>query len=864
MNKSGYIIMSEGTHKVGLQAADGRVILPCIYDKILDYDDDGYIRVLKGEVYGTIDLEGNWAIPHSEGITHLGVFHQGTARARKGENWGLVDEEGKEVTAFAYKSINACYNNEYKATTLNGVYGTLTTDGQFTESKKQPKSKNKPRYQVVRTFRNDVAPAYTWDRKWIFVDRDLNRCSEYEYLSMDPVLRHGIYEVRNEHGYGVARYNGEPLIDEWYDHPVHFENGFAQCDKLFLNEEGKSVTLPGGQPKYLYGVLNDQGKYLFPLVYTSLHWNDYKKKDCWYAEDDTYSYLLYPDGHVRTYDKSKANKYASLPYIPESELENYIPQHELINRYEPKLIATKSFSCFDERWFDNVISQWTGTGWLSDHLEIFYRDTDAPIDVEKCYKKGMVLRAGSMLQVTKKLWRPVHKLRFYIASRKMYSKDTDNSELQRAFDELDFKEYFMHYNTCFVVMDVQKIKGKTQVVLLEIPHGVAALADKHNINLGNLVASADGKYELCFDAELDLESNIDAMVHGNSLSDYWNEAMYQPVGYTKDLKKVEYARQDHCEELSERAKEVFDYCHTIISKDDDREWKEGHFMRIQPNVIKIVVGDITRLSVDAVVNAANSSLLGGGGVDGAIHKAAGEELLKACKMHKGCRTGQSKITKAYHLPSKWIIHTMGPIWQGGKAHEDHLLASCYKSALRIATNRKLESLAFPCISTGVYEFPRARAASIALRTILRCMKKNHYKGDVIICCYTEEDAQIYIDCLDQMRDEPKVMMARGNDSKSTTSEDCCIYYGNYMDDIVVREDSQGNRYKKSSNHLKETGPCHKDDKEAFGGESFGYFHELKPISKEQYDNFGVTWLYNQDGLPEIKELKSDAVTPHQN
>ncbi len=762
MNRSGYIIISNTKHKVGLQDQNGREVLPCDYDKILDYDDDGYIRVLVGDVYGTIDLEGKWVIPHTLGITHLGVFHKGTARARKGDNWGLVDVNGNEVTPFTYQSISACYKNEYKATTQEGVYGKLSTDGKFTEIKKSKKSK--PRYQIVRTFRNDVAPAYTWDRKWIFVDRELNRCSEYEYTSMDPVLRHGIYEVKNDKGYGVAYFDGKPVIDEWYAYPVHFENGLAECQKLFLDTEGKSVTLAGGQPKYLYGVLTDKGDYLFPLIYTSLHWNDYKKKDCWYAEDDTYSYLLYPDGHVRTYDKKYACRYASLPYIPESQLENYIRKPDLSVRYEPKLIATKHFSTFDIRWFYRVLNAWAGESWLTGALEVFYRDTDAPIDVDKSYKKGMVLRAGAMLQTTKTMLRPVHKTRFYILSRRMYSIDRiGQNDLKKALSEFSFKEYFTHYDTCFLVMDVQKMKGKTQVVLLEVPYGMANIVAKRKINMRDVVDVIDRRSDINDSAELDLESNIDAMVHGNSLSDYWNDAMYQPVGYTKDLKLVNYARQQHCEGLSDCAKELFDEYRRTITKDDDRYWTVGKFKKSQPNCIKNDVGDITKLSVDAIVNAANTSMLGGGGVDGAIHKAAGEELLLACRKYNGCRVGQSRITRGYRLPSKWIIHTVGPIWTGGTSHENHLLASCYKSALSIATKRRMTSIAFPCISTGVYEFPKERAAAIAIRCILHCLKKNVYKGDVIICCYTREDAQVYIDCFNALHDLPRLQLVKDDD-----------------------------------------------------------------------------------------------------
>ena len=150
MNKSGYTIINNGEHAVGLQDKDGNEILPCIYDEILDYDDDGYIRFIKEGIIGTIDLEGRTVIPLSDGITHLGVFHGGTARARKNGKWGLVDEYGNEVTEFEYKKINAHYNNGYIATRMDDVKGFLNEEGDFTIFSRQPVAK----YIYIATYRN--------------------------------------------------------------------------------------------------------------------------------------------------------------------------------------------------------------------------------------------------------------------------------------------------------------------------------------------------------------------------------------------------------------------------------------------------------------------------------------------------------------------------------------------------------------------------------------------------------------------------------------------------------------------------------------------------------------------------------------
>jgi O-acetyl-ADP-ribose deacetylase (regulator of RNase III) len=166
--------------------------------------------------------------------------------------------------------------------------------------------------------------------------------------------------------------------------------------------------------------------------------------------------------------------------------------------------------------------------------------------------------------------------------------------------------------------------------------------------------------------------------------------------------------------------------------------------------IAVVQGDITKQEVDAIVNAANTSLLGGGGVDGAIHRAAGPQLLEECRGLGGCSTGDAKITKGYNLPAQWVIHTVGPVWQGGNHNEDELLANCYRNSLALAEQYSIKTIAFPAISTGVYSFPLERSTRIAVSEVKSFLERNSSLEKVLLVCFSERDYQCYLDTVQEI------------------------------------------------------------------------------------------------------------------
>lgn len=710
----------------GLKDKDGHTIVPCIYTKILDFDGDGYVRVLKGDIYGTVDFDGNIAIPHDKGLKHLGVFYNGAARARNSQGWGLVDEHGEAVTKFSYTKINAHFSDGYVAYDENGVKGFLTDKGDFSVSGKHNSHHHD---KIVKTgvFHHDIAPALTESNKWIFVNRQKERVNKYEYNTLDTVLREGLYTMAKDGNYGAALFDGTPFNGDWYERPLHFCNGLSSCTR----SDGKE------------GVVKTDGSYLFPCIYNMVYWNDYDKKDCWFAEDDKACYLLYPNGAIHIYYKRQARRpWNSLAFIPHEEINNYISEKQLENISQQKILKDFHLEEFDEKSFTASMNDFLGV-YFQSPLQIYYRDTDCIFPIKKYFKRGRVLRAGRCLEATKHILCPVHRVRFMIASRNLISVSDYMKFHRKVVNPLPFAENVIFRNAMFMVYDVFECMGKTQIVLLQLPEEALHVAEHFGFKLTKLKAYVG--YEALKDfSRRDFLTKMSMHVHGHSLSPTWARAMEHPVGLDDEMKPVPLQTDNDTEDRP--ADHTYDW--TPLSHFfkytgfTEKKWHEASFVKPTDNGIQLILGDITCLKVDAIVNVTDKDFSGKGHLDKTIRKAAGKMLEEVCEEIKGCKVGECRITEAYDLPCKKIIHVVGPMWHG---NEDGIkvLALCYENALQMAEQQKLKSIAFPCIGTGNGHFPPNIAANTAWDTIKRFLKEKIFSGDIIICCFKHEAAQFY-------------------------------------------------------------------------------------------------------------------------
>lgn len=694
--------------KYGLQDEQGKVVVPCIYTNILDYDGDGYIRVLQDDVYGTVDLKGNMVIPHSLGLTHLGVFHQGAARARTAEGWGLVNDEGKPLTPFTYRHINAhIKSGGYTAYDADDKKGFLSDSGEFTplapdETKKYPKHSKK--FKVIGVFHNDIAPALNWKNHWVFVDKYLDQVNDYTYASLDKVLRDGLYSARvityspKEEYYTSIYFDGTPFNDDHYDHPLHFENALADC-----SIEGK------------YGIVRNDGTYLFPCQYDHLHWNDYDTKDCWFASDDKAAYLLYPSGVRRVYLKQQVKqKWGHQDYIPKSEMPHYISEEELQVLDKQIEIRTEELTEFDAKAFEFRLRKYLGLS-LRKPLQFYYRDTDADFDIEALYKRGTIIRAGKNLEATQHIMRPVHRVRFLIASMGLISVE---EAMQHQRSEVNvvppFREYIIHHNAYFLVYDVFTYMGHTQITLLQLPQKAIEVGQEHGFEFGRLEARVGDK-RLDDAAHDNFMEKMSEPIHGHSLSDEWTKAMEQPIGLNEEGKlcQVEGYYEDSFMSaiFSNKTDGIIDNEFGLTDYDSYAHWNYSDFSR-SIGSIKIIVGNVKQIRTEALVNT-----------DYPANESTDDESQPLYK----------------HLIQTMITVT----WQDGKHGESSLLAGWYDYALRRAKELKCQELLIPLLGVGKNNFPPIEAVSIAWHTIKDSLRKRVFTGTVTICCSDMETGEMF-------------------------------------------------------------------------------------------------------------------------
>lgn len=706
MNRSGFeIVCQDG--KYGLQDDKEKLVVPCIYDKILDYDDDGYIRVLKGEVYGTVDLKGNLVIPHTLGITHLGVFHKGTARARKDGQWGLVDVHGNCLTGYIYKDMGAHRSFGYRVITKDNEYGIINEKGDF---QKAAGTKHSP-FQDIRVFHNGVAPAYTYQMKWIFIDKDHKRVNDYEYWSMDSVLRHGIYTVAYApNQYSAAKYDGTPITLDTFDYPLHFENGLSRCCKKHLDSEGKEVTLEGGLPMYDYGILKDTGEYLFPMEYHFLDWNNPKTKDCWYAEDDYASYILFPNGEKLIFYKCPSHKYQ--PYIPKELFNHHITQEQFeAIKNTPKVIHDQPIKQFNRDLFFSELRNWIDA-WHD--FDFYYRDTDAPVDVEKTYRVGKIIRCGSDMELTRKLLRPVHKIRFIIASHHIASAEDLKKDDDAGGDYVYFEEYIAGRNTYFMVLDNYHYGSTTQILLLQLPYTALLITKEFKINLSLTLLKKESLagMDVIQTAREDLRTKISEPVHGHSLSAVWTAKMHQPIGFDQDARKASLQPEQIFTKVRNE-----EYVNFFINYDGFPKREE--FLKDNQSKIEIAIGHIKHLKSDAIVTKSDDE---------------SESPIKP---------GTCSLVSESGEPYDHQLLASYPAWQEGEANEKKLLQSCYRSALKISQENKFDTISFSCLGLDK-GYPTEVAINIAVQTTMEYMTTGKFDGDVVFCVESEAEATLFV------------------------------------------------------------------------------------------------------------------------
>lgn len=567
MKRSGFLIIHDQSGKAGLVDAEGREVVPCIYDKILDYDNDGYIRLLLGGLYGTIDCKGQTAIPHQLGLTHLGVFHQGSARAQKDGRWGLVDEQGKAVTDFSYLNIEPHNKWGYKATNEMGQTGMLSENGHF-------------------------AP-----------------------------------------------------------HALH--------------------------PKFR---------------------------------------------EAQSASKQKPTKIAQY----------------YLRRFSPR----RALDRLQRQWW-----QWAERDW-----KFYYRDTDFP-PLPSYYKPGNLLRCGRVVEVFPELLRPAHRYRLCLACKKVIEQDYFMKLHILEKEEWPYGKYSLPPNAYFGVYDVVHHAGITQILLLQLPYGFVQLAQEEELPWHEIDFYKPSQGHLKEWAYDDLLEKLAAHTHGHSLLPKYQAKMHPLLGLDEEhlpfaLQRPPLAQlRDSADTVPQKVEHYYD----CAIEAPLSSWKKSQFVEPSGQCLKLMIGDIAQLAASAIVSPLPPLLNDCSGVAASIFGAASSELRYECQQRATLVPGDAFITASHGLLCRHVIHCQPPQWKEESQQEEQQLAACYDRAMQIAEDYGLKCIAFPCIGTGAMGFPPQKAAQIAIHAIKPWIEQRGYQGDIIFCCFTHEDAEIYTHLLTQVK-----------------------------------------------------------------------------------------------------------------
>lgn len=584
----------------GLEDEQGHIVVPCEYNHILNFDDDGYIRLIKGDVYCTVDIEGRPMISPERGLTRLGVFYHGSARALGPDGWGLVDPHGEALTDMDYQSIGLHRTGGYRAVDRDGRKGMLSETGVFTLNRRQQsrtpeqdEALSRP-YARVGRFVDDIAPAETHDGRWVFVDRNLNRVNSYSYYQLDKACRQGVYDVmtrwtrkttiegipceESHFLYGIAGTDGRLLSGRWYSHPVSFDRStdLAVVDAEVRNPDGSEARrTPEGGRQTLYGIINRRGEFVHPMEFTTICPNDPDRHDCWYAENDRAAFLLYANGRRTILRKTAADD-------SHRHIENYWPsdiisEQDYADPGRPYITAWADARTYDHDALGRDIREYIASN--ISNFTAYHCDSDLPAPYAE---NDSFVRPGRRVALSRKLHRPLCRTRYTVLALPLPEAEASAGP-----------EYILPANACLQRAFSCSRANVTLELLIELPTGIAEAIERtdpdYNFKNNDSLCCSMEYYNLLTRSEKEFDRQLAEPVHSHSLNPAWREAMRPPL------------------EAHGPSPKILDLEYTYARRfaDSDALWAAPRFKPTQHRVI-LIVGRADKSGADTVVEFAAS------------------------------------------------------------------------------------------------------------------------------------------------------------------------------------------------------------------------------------------------------------------